>query len=86
MKPEEAIDEINNYIRMFATQEYSQEALNDAIDALKLQIPESVKTYTNLNETVCPECGYVFGYANEEYDGEEYKYCLNCGQALKWGD
>lgn len=56
-----------------------------AIQALEKQIPKKVTYDYGLNETRCPECKTIFGYAEEGEDDEYYApYCYECGQCLDW--
>lgn len=57
-----------------------------AIAALEKQMPKKVVSLNGLNETRCPCCDGVFGYSLEldEYTGEKFYYCYNCGQRLEW--
>ena len=56
-----------------------------AISALEKQIPKKVTYDYGLNETRCPECKTIFGYAEEGEDDEYYApYCYECGQCLDW--
>jgi hypothetical protein len=57
-------------------------AINEAIKALKKQVPKKVIKHEGLNETSCPGCRFVFGYC--DYEGETFDYCYNCGQKLSW--
>lgn len=59
-----------------------QTAESSYISVFKKQIPLKVKRLGGLNETSCGGCGCVFGYY--DYSGEEFNYCYNCGQRLKW--
>jgi formate dehydrogenase maturation protein FdhE len=60
-------------------------SVNLAISALEKQIPKKVTYDYGLNETRCPECKTIFGYAEEGEDDEYYTpYCYECGQCLDW--
>ena len=71
--------DVEDYRNRFAS-------VNLAISALEKQMPKKVECFNGLNETCCPECHFVFGYSMElgEYDGENYNYCVECGQKLDW--
>ena len=57
------------------------------IDALKKQTPKEIIYDYGLNETRCPRCNTIFGYAYEEDETEDMyyaPYCYECGQCLDW--
>lgn len=51
-------------------QSEDMKAFNLAISALEKQIPKKVIYDYGLNETRCPECKTIFGYAEEGEDDE----------------
>ena len=63
------------------------EAINLAISALEKQTPKKIIYDYGLNETRCPRCNIIFGYAYEEDETEDMyyaPYCYECGQCLDW--
>ncbi|MFY9379091.1 MAG: hypothetical protein WAP07_02465 [Acutalibacteraceae bacterium] len=57
------------------------------IEALEKQIPKKIIYDYGLNETRCPRCNTIFGYAYEEDETEDMyyaPYCYECGQYLDW--
>ena len=62
------------------------EAIDVAINALEKQIP--MKVLNSYDDSIdedwcsCPICCCGLGW----YHGKHYKYCMNCGQKLDWGD
>ena len=62
-------------------------AINLAISALEKQTPKEIIYDYGLNETRCPRCNTIFGYAYEEDETEDMyyaPYCYECGQCLDW--
>jgi hypothetical protein len=62
-------------------------AINLAISALEKQTPKEIIYDYGLNETRCPRCNTIFGYAYEEDETEDMyyaPYCYECGQCLNW--
>ena len=69
--------------------------MTDALALLKEQEAELsyreakaiTHTATKLDDATCPSCGNVVGKA-EKWNGQnvfiQWKYCVFCGQALKW--
>mgnify|MGYP001058398373 CR=1 FL=1 len=55
-----------------------------ALEVMRSQVRRKIKKCKVLNETVCPECGTVFGYYDYDKD-EQFNNCYNCGQKLSWG-
>lgn len=83
MNIEKAIETLQNYSP--CSQENLYQAHQVAISALEKQIPKKVTYDYGLNETRCPECKTIFGYAEEGEDDEYYApYCYECGQCLDW--
>lgn len=82
MKPEEAIKLLKEAI-CYTPYRYG-EAFEMAIEALKKQIPMQP---TEINEDhgyfECPACNEFITALD---DFETHKFCLMCGQALKWSD
>lgn len=70
MKEQEAIKRIKECRNTpnFQPYIYMNEALDMAIKALEKQIPKKKDSYS------CPVCSYYFE------DGEDFKYCPECGQ------
>ena len=57
------------------------------IEALEKQTPKEIICDYGLNETRCPRCNTIFGYAYEEDETEDMyyaPYCYECGQRLNW--
>lgn len=89
MTNEQAIAHFKEQIEIFGGEHH--EAMKVAIEALEKQIPKKPK-YIKVQNTsftkahsrcVCPIC-------NERVDddgrGYEQPYCMECGQALDWGE
>jgi hypothetical protein len=58
-----------------------------ARQALEKQTPKEIIYDYGLNETRCPRCNTIFGYAYEEDETEDMyyaPYCYECGQCLDW--
>jgi hypothetical protein len=58
-----------------------------AISVLEKQTPKEIIYDYGLNETRCPRCNTIFGYAYEEDETEDMyyaPYCYECGQCLDW--
>ncbi len=58
-----------------------------ARQALEKQTPKKIIYDYGLNETRCPRCNIIFGYAYEEDETEDMyyaPYCYECGQCLDW--
>lgn len=65
----------------------------DILDAYEKQIPKKCEIYTALQPRIdfdnevdvyeCPNCGTHIGVADEN---NQFPYCWNCGQALKWSE
>lgn len=69
-----------------------REALDMAIETLEKQIPKKPKIISN-GEDMCAycECGQHLDWTYPESNGmwrngRTYRFCLNCGQAIDWGD
>jgi len=90
MTEQEAIEAINNecektFLLLKCSNEFA-EALAKSIGALEKQIPKKWQ-YEMVNDDdtyVCPCCKeyWFMDYGNPTTN--EYNYCPNCGQALKW--
>ena len=62
----------------------SLEVMEIAIKVLEKQIPKKVKSIDeNHSYYVCGNCDTAIYYSDMP---KSHKYCLNCGQALDWGD
>lgn len=63
----------------------STATIEEAIKALEKQVPKRVEfTDTDYMYYECPNCGDAI--MTTEDDFSSHKYCLSCGQALKWED
>lgn len=88
MKPQEAIEFINNEMQIdvrFCTDEMitkTQEAFKLAISALEKQIPQKV-VQERITEALKPNCCPV---CNNRHYEILVPYCRFCGQALDWSD
>ena len=60
----------------------SKDCYKKIIDALEKQIPKKPKECGE-DWFVCPKCETSIVSLDEL---ETHKFCLNCGQALDWGD
>lgn len=87
MEIKEAINDIREFC-IGLSEEVSNISLGMAIDALEKQIPKE-PTYDGdgyapdgtfvWDEWMCPNCDSRY-----EVDYDDYDYCPNCGQRLKW--
>ena len=90
MNIEKAIETLKDMRSIFGERshnQYSLPALDLAISALEKQIPKKIIYDYGLNETRCPRCNTIFGYAYEEDETEDMyyaPYCYECGQCLDW--
>lgn len=71
MNTEKAISILRHLKNLSRTRDFEEEALDMAIKALEKQIPKKKDSYS------CPVCSNYFE------DGEDFKYCHECGQ--RWG-
>ena len=84
MKPEEAIEVLNEILDVLGYAHYSNSreyiAVDLAIQALEKQVPKSYDIRCNSSGVCydCPECGVKI----DRYD----KYCFNCGQCQDWSE
>ena len=84
------MNDVEKAIEFYKAKSYEKGGLRDkytrlSISALEKQIPKKVTYDYGLNETRCPECKTIFGYAEEGEDDEYYApYCYECGQCLDW--
>lgn len=92
MTEQEAIDVINNeceksFLLLNCSNKFA-ESLTKSIGALEKQIPKEPRYDGDgyapdgsfvWDEWLCPRCNSRF-----EIDYDEYNYCPNCGQAIKW--
>lgn len=63
------------------------QACMEAISALEARQSKKIVYDYGLNETRCPTCNTIFGYAYEEDETEDMyyaPYCYECGQCLDW--
>lgn len=80
----EAITKLTTFFREFVMIGAPDGALGAAIKALEKQVakkPNEVDRDRNYFE--CGTCGEAM-YSTD--DLESHHYCLNCGQAIEWGD
>lgn len=98
MKPEEAVERINEHITIHRYNEphakYIAEALRMGIDALEKQIPKKPNGIPFYNENLCalycPSCEHYIGMWNsrikrvEIYNISKGNICPYCGQAIDW--
>ncbi len=92
MNIEKAIRKIKEFGLHHAIQdlphsELTVKAFEMAISALEKQTPKEIIYDYGLNETRCPRCNTIFGYAYEEDETEDMyyaPYCYECGQCLDW--
>ena len=84
------MNDVEKAIEFYKAKSYEEGGIRDrykrlAISALEKQVPKKVTYDYVLNETRCPECKTIFGYAEEGEDDEYYApYCYECGQCLDW--
>ena len=67
--------------------EINEKEFDTTISALEKQAPKEIIYDYGLNETRCPRCNTIFGYAYEEDETEDMyyaPYCYECGQCLDW--
>ena len=65
-----------------------QRIVLDAIDMLKKQEPVEPKL-VGVNTWICGECDALLGWEEFSPSGLDlvnYKYCPNCGKAVKWNN
>lgn len=99
MTPQEAINQLDDLIKdrqslMSSDEDYDEiycndiEALEIAKKVLEKQVPRRFEKYTYYPEdTLCPVCFENFtGLDCLLENGERYKFCPDCGQALDWND
>ena len=92
MEAKEAIERIEEHNRIHFAKEYPRamkitDALIMAVEALQKQIPlepyYSGDGYWNgelvYDTWTCPNCSKSY-----EVDYDDYAYCPNCGQRIKW--
>lgn len=79
-------DEVNHYT--IAAEWWKREIPDYAVELLKEQKP--VRAVADGEDSyMCNNCGTVIGWAEWEPGGIEevkYKFCPECGQAVKWDD
>ena len=79
MKIEDAIEHVILAKGRFLDLPERYEALHMAKEALEKQTPKEVKTDMD-DRYICPNCNSGV-YCD---CGKRIKYCLDCGQALRW--
>ena len=80
MTNEEAIIDIRENIQPII----GGKSLDIAISAIEKQIPKKPKViFDEYSYFECGNCGEAI-YCSDEL--KSHKYCLNCGQALDWGE
>jgi predicted RNA-binding Zn-ribbon protein involved in translation (DUF1610 family) len=78
--------EARNEMQSYAENSWGglNESFELAIKALEKQIPKKPLLYDcDYSYFECGNCGEAIFYTDE---AKTHKYCLNCGQALDWGD
>lgn len=59
-------------------------------EAAEKQKPMNPKIHKDRfsNTYNCPKCGWTFIHKNETgwFCGQHYKFCPNCGQAIRWNE
>lgn len=59
-------------------------------EAVEKQKPMNSKIHKDRfsNTYNCPKCGWTFIHKNETgwFCGQHYKFCPNCGQAIRWNE
>ena len=59
-------------------------------EAVEKQKPMNPKIHKDRfsNTYNCPKCGWTFIHKNETgwFCGQHYKFCPNCGQAIRWNE
>ncbi len=87
---ERAINVISNLKHLIINiigNEINEKEFDTTISALEKQAPKKIIYDYRLNETRCPRCNIIFGYAYEEDETEDMyyaPYCYECGQCLDW--
>ncbi len=81
---EKALNGMKNIAEYWSMRPSEQEAANIAISALEKQIQRASLTINEAeNKFICPSCSKTIVWLD---DKTRHKHCLNCGQALKWGE
>ena len=74
------------YIDMNLLREYEDTGLTPQ-EIMELKERDTARAPVDIDEEfdmyVCPSCNMAIGAMG---DREEHKFCLNCGQRLKWRD
>ena len=74
------------YIDMNLLREYEETGLTPP-EIMKLKERDTAKAPIDADEDygffTCPSCGESI-YASDDF--ESHKFCLNCGQRIKWGE
>ena len=74
------------YIDMNLLREYEDTGLTPP-EIMELKERDTARAPVDIDEEfdmyVCPSCNMAIGAMG---DREEHKFCLNCGQRLKWRD
>ena len=74
------------YIDMKLLREYEDTGLTPP-EIMELKERDTARAPVDIDEEfdmyVCPSCNMAIGAMG---DREEHKFCLNCGQRLKWRD
>ena len=74
------------YIDMNRLREYEDTGLTPE-EIMELKERDTARAPVDIDEEldmyVCPPCNMAIGAMG---DREEHKFCLNCGQRLKWRD
>ena len=84
MTREEAIKEVKYIRESFAVNEFSDEAMGMAIEALKEQkTGKWIKKHGIINCSNCKQCGWSESF---EATVHRFKYCPNCGADMRGED
>ena len=94
MKTERAIEILNpEHREHYESIDPVNEACRMAMQALEKQIPQKVIEQTEDDrefiDCVCPNCKTTLQQKNKQAKRitiYKYKHCIECGQALVWGD
>ena len=78
MTNKELIEDLKEHIGKSIEVPVYDEELKVIVEALEKQIPKDIYIYANGTEH-CPCCDY-------DNTALRFKYCIECGQRLDWGE